>query len=64
MGLETWPLILVLDELFRRAKYESELRVKNSALVMAEMTQYLQFRQDELERLTKEIDDVIKQQNK
>nr|CAB3230199.1 WD repeat-containing protein 96-like [Phallusia mammillata] len=48
----------------RRVKVESEIRVKQSAVTLAEMTQYLQRRQEEDDGLACEIDDVTKQQTK
>ncbi|CAK8681425.1 cilia- and flagella-associated protein 43-like [Clavelina lepadiformis] len=48
----------------RRTKVESEIRVRKTALTLAEMTQYLQHRVNEDESLRQEIDDIIKQQTK
>lgn len=48
----------------RKTKFESELRVKKHASTLAEMTKYLQHLQDENEMMTRELEDIVKQQNK
>nr|XP_039264137.1 cilia- and flagella-associated protein 43-like [Styela clava] len=48
----------------RKTKVESELCVKNHASTLAEMTKYLQHLQDENEMMNRELEDIVKQQNK
>lgn len=50
--------------LLRRNKVESEIRVKQSALTLAEMTQYLQLRQEEDESIFRDIEDIARHQTK
>lgn len=48
----------------RKTKFESEQHMRNSAMTLAEMSQYLQRCQEECENLLSEVESVIKNQNK